>query len=78
MSQKKSATERIDVHCPRNRQQLSSYSTARNRGRVLVTLVRLVGDLDLAEESMHEALAAALHFFESFRKIIAEHRQATF
>jgi RNA polymerase sigma-70 factor (ECF subfamily) len=29
-------------------------------GRVLVTLVRLLGDLDLAEESMHEAFAAAL------------------
>ncbi len=29
-------------------------------GRVLATLVRLVGDLDLAEESMHEAFAAAL------------------
>ncbi len=30
-------------------------------GRVLATLVRLLGDLDLAEESMHEAFAAALH-----------------
>jgi len=29
-------------------------------GRVLATLVRLVGDLDLAEEAMHEAFAAAL------------------
>ena len=29
-------------------------------GRVLATLVRLIGDLDLAEESMHEAFAAAL------------------
>ena len=29
-------------------------------GRVLPTLVRLLGDLDLAEESMHEAFAAAL------------------
>ena len=28
--------------------------------RVLATLVRLLGDLDLAEESMHEAFAAAL------------------
>jgi RNA polymerase sigma-70 factor (ECF subfamily) len=32
-------------------------------GRVLATLVRLVGDLDLAEESMHEAFAAALEFW---------------
>src|SRR5215475_1470929 len=29
-------------------------------GRVLATLVRLLGDLDVAEESMHEAFAAAL------------------
>ena len=29
-------------------------------GRVLATLVRLLGDLDLAEESMHEAFAAAV------------------
>src|ERR1700690_1087056 len=29
-------------------------------GRVLATLVRLLGDFDLAEESMHEAFAAAL------------------
>src|ERR1700749_580152 len=29
-------------------------------GRVLATLVRLLGDLDLAEESMHEAFTAAL------------------
>jgi len=29
-------------------------------GRVQATLVRLLGDLDLAEESMHKAFAAAL------------------
>src|SRR4026209_1679793 len=29
-------------------------------GRVLATLVRLLGDLDLAEEAMHEAFATAL------------------
>src|SRR6202008_4199861 len=29
-------------------------------GRVLATLVRLLGDLDLAEEARHEAFAAAL------------------
>src|ERR1700761_7583833 len=29
-------------------------------GRVLATLVRLLGDFDLAEESMHEAFAVAL------------------
>lgn len=29
-------------------------------GRVMATLVRFLGDLDLAEEAMHEALPAAL------------------
>lgn len=29
-------------------------------GRVLATLVRLIGDLDLAEEAMHEAFTTAL------------------
>src|SRR5689334_25371447 len=29
-------------------------------GRVLATLVRLLGDLDIAEEAMHEAFAVAL------------------
>src|SRR6202035_2451540 len=28
-------------------------------GRILATLVRLLGDLDVAEEAMHEAFAAA-------------------
>lgn len=32
-------------------------------GRILATLVRLVGDLDLAEEAMHEAFAAALEMW---------------
>ena len=29
-------------------------------GRVLATLIRLLGDFDLAEEALHEAFAAAL------------------
>jgi RNA polymerase sigma-70 factor (ECF subfamily) len=29
-------------------------------GRILATLARLLGDLDVAEEAMHEAFAAAL------------------
>src|SRR5258706_7609479 len=29
-------------------------------GRILETLIRLLGDFDLAEEAMHEAFAAAL------------------
>lgn len=32
-------------------------------GRVLATLVRLLGDLDLAEEAMHEAFAAAVELW---------------
>src|SRR5580704_4613835 len=32
-------------------------------GRVLAPLVRLLRDLDLAEEAMHEAFAAALEFW---------------
>jgi len=48
---------------PRVPEQLSRTIEALYRsesGRVLATLVRLLGDLDLAEESMHEAFAAAL------------------
>ena len=30
-------------------------------GRILATLIRLIGDFDLAEEAMHEAFAAAEH-----------------
>jgi RNA polymerase sigma-70 factor (ECF subfamily) len=29
-------------------------------GRILATLIRLLGDFDLAEEALHEAFAAAL------------------
>jgi predicted RNA polymerase sigma factor len=32
-------------------------------GRVLATLLRLLGDLDLAEEAMHEAFATALELW---------------
>jgi RNA polymerase sigma-70 factor (ECF subfamily) len=34
-------------------------------GRILATLIRLLGDLDLAEEAMHEAFAAALSVWPS-------------
>ena len=46
-----------------SRHQLSTIIDTLYRsesGRVLATLVRLLGDLDLAEEAMHEAFAAAL------------------
>jgi len=34
-------------------------------GRILATLIRLLGDFDLAEEAMHEAFAAALSLWSS-------------
>src|SRR5207302_4893623 len=34
-------------------------------GRILATLIRLLGDFDLAEEAMHEAFAAALTLWAS-------------
>src|SRR6266404_5749451 len=34
-------------------------------GRILATLIRLLGDLDLAEEAMHEAFAVALSLWPS-------------
>src|SRR5271169_296637 len=34
-------------------------------GRILATLIRLLGDFDLAEEAMHEAFAAALTLWPS-------------
>jgi RNA polymerase sigma-70 factor, ECF subfamily len=48
---------------PRVPDQISSTIESLYRsesGRVLATLIRLLGDLDLAEEAMHEAFAAAL------------------
>jgi len=36
----------------------------RERGRVLATLIRLLGDFDLAEEALQDALAAALQAWE--------------
>jgi RNA polymerase sigma-70 factor (ECF subfamily) len=33
-------------------------------GRILATLVRLLGDLDLAEDAMHESFAAALNSWQ--------------
>src|SRR6059036_1185958 len=48
---------------PPNPEQLSKTIETLYRsesGRILATLVRLLGDLDLAEEAMHEAFAAAL------------------
>ena len=34
-------------------------------GRILATLIRLLGDFDLAEEAMHEAFAVALSLWSN-------------
>jgi len=44
------------------------YSLYRvDSGRILATLIRLLGDFDLAEEAMHEAFAAALSLWPTSR-----------
>jgi len=47
-----------NVEAPEARQVAEAVYRAESR-RIFATLVRLVGDLDLAEEAMHEAFAAA-------------------
>lgn len=52
----------------RSTEQISELldSTYRaNSGRILATPIRLLGDSDLAEEAMHEALAAALSLWQT-------------
>jgi RNA polymerase sigma-70 factor, ECF subfamily len=46
------------------RELLDSLYRAESR-RILATLIRLLGDFDLAEEAMHEAFAAALSLWQS-------------
>jgi RNA polymerase sigma-70 factor (ECF subfamily) len=48
------------------RESLDSLYRA-DSGRILATLIRLLGDFDLAEEAMHEAFAAALSLWPSSR-----------
>jgi predicted RNA polymerase sigma factor len=38
-------------------------------GRILATLIRLLGDFDLAEEMTHEAFAVALEHWSTGRSI---------
>ena len=40
-------------------------------GRILATLIRLLGDFDLAEEAMHEAFATALSLYEAQMSVLA-------
>ena len=52
--------------CERTTQQNIEILYRSESGWVLATLVRLLGDPELAEESMHEAFAAALEFLATF------------
>src|SRR5260370_2449652 len=47
-------------HVPEQLSRTAETVYRSESGRVLAALVRLLGDLDMAEESMHEAFAAAL------------------
>ncbi|HEV7475160.1 MAG TPA: RNA polymerase sigma factor [Pyrinomonadaceae bacterium] len=53
------STEQIDEQI---RELLDSLYRV-DSGRILATLIRLLGDFDLAEEAMHEAFAAALNLW---------------
>jgi RNA polymerase sigma-70 factor, ECF subfamily len=52
----------------RSTEQIGEFTDSLYRadsGRILATLIRLLGDFDLAEEAMHEAFAAALSLWPS-------------
>jgi hypothetical protein len=53
-------SERSPEHIDEQIRELLESLYRVDSGRILATLVRLLGDLDLAEEAMHEAFAAAL------------------
>jgi RNA polymerase sigma-70 factor, ECF subfamily len=53
-----------DQICDQIRELLDSLYRV-DSGRILATLIRLLGDFDLAEEAMHEAFAAALSLWPS-------------
>jgi RNA polymerase sigma-70 factor (ECF subfamily) len=53
--------EKIDVQI----RELLDSLYRRDSGRILATLIRLLGDFDLAEEAMHEAFATALSLWPS-------------
>jgi RNA polymerase sigma-70 factor, ECF subfamily len=54
------ASEQIDVQTSDHTRELLDSLYRVDSGRILATLIRLLGDFDLAEEAMHEAFAAAL------------------
>src|SRR5258708_1746056 len=52
--------EQIHEQIPEQIRELLDSLYRVDSGRILATLIRLLGDFDLAEEAMHEAFAAAL------------------
>jgi RNA polymerase sigma-70 factor (ECF subfamily) len=58
----------VSEHAPEQINQIRESLDSLYRvdsGRILATLIRLLGDFDLAEEAMHEAFAAALSLWPS-------------
>src|SRR6266704_152980 len=53
-------SERSPEHIHEQIRELLDSLYRVDSGRILATLIRLLGDFDLAEEAMHEAFAAAL------------------
>src|SRR6266850_6948044 len=53
-------SERSLEHIDEQIRELLDSLYRRDSGRILATLIRLLGDFDLAEEAMHEAFAMAL------------------
>jgi RNA polymerase sigma-70 factor, ECF subfamily len=53
-------SERSPEHINHQTRELLDSLYRTESGRILATLIRLLGDFDLAEEAMHEAFAAAL------------------
>jgi len=51
---------RLAINIPQNLQATLQEIYATESRRVLATLIRLLGDFDLAEEALHDAFAAAL------------------
>ena len=54
------STDPASVHATERVRELLDSLYRVDSGRILATLIRLLGDFDLAEEAMHEAFAAAL------------------
>ena len=60
MSERVAESERSPEQIHEQIRELLDSLYREDSGRILATLIRLLGDFDLAEEAMHEAFAAAL------------------